>query len=116
MGLGQLEIRVLAGFAVTLDSQPITAFRSSKSRALLAYLATQPDRDHARATLAMLFWGDLPEQTARTNLRIELSNLKKLLSEHPALQISRQSVRFHSAFAATDVHELRQAVIKFFAL
>ncbi len=116
MGLDLLEIKLLGGFAVTLNHQPITAFRSAKNRALLAFLATQPDRRHARTMLAAFLWGDLPEQSAQTNLRVELSNLKKLLSAHPALEISRNDVCFHSALAATDVYEFSRTVERFFAL
>ena len=114
--LSSLEIRLLGGFAVRLNEQSVTAFRSAKSRALLAYLATQPDQDHVRTTLATLFWGDLPDVAAKTNLRIELSNLKKLLFAHPALEISHHSVRFHSALSTTDVTKFSQTLGRVFAL
>jgi DNA-binding SARP family transcriptional activator len=112
----QLYLQLLGGFAVAIDQQPVTKFRSAKSRALLAYLATQPDRDHARTTLATLLWGDLPEDAAKTNLRIELSNLNKLLADHPALVIERNTVRFQSAYAAVDVITFQQALTTFGAL
>lgn len=97
-----LQIRLLGGFAVRINDQPVTKFRSAKSRALLAYLAIQPDQDHVRTTLATLLWGDLPETAAKTNLRIELSHLKKLLHSAPVLEITRQSVRFNSRLATVD--------------
>lgn len=112
----KLAIQLLSSFAVTLDDQPITKFRSAKSRALLAYLATQPDVDHVRTTLATLFWGNLPEAAAKTNLRIELSNLNKLLEEHPALVIERNSVRFQRALATVDVVEFRETLNSILAL
>ena len=62
--MDQLQINLLGGFTVVLNQQPIAKFRSAKSRALLAYLAAQPNRDHARSTLATLLWGDLPESAA----------------------------------------------------
>ncbi len=97
--MATLSIRLLGGFAVTLDQRPVTDFRSAKTRALLAYLAAQPDLDHPRTRLATLFWGDLADTAASTNLRIELSNLKKVLDAHPALEISRNALRLHSAHA-----------------
>jgi DNA-binding SARP family transcriptional activator len=114
--MAQLYLQLLGGFAVALDQQPVTKFRSAKSRALLAYLATQPDRDHARTTLATLLWGDLPEDAAKTNLRIELSNLNKLLADHPALLIERNTVRFQRECAAVDVTNFQQMLTTFGAL
>ena len=111
-----LQINLLGGFSVVADHQPITKFRSAKSRALLAYLATQPDRDHARTTLATLLWGDLPDSAAMTNLRIELSNLNKVLASHSVLTIERNTVCFHSALATVDVVTFREAVTDFLAL
>ncbi len=111
-----LEIQLLGGFAVRLNEHSIRSFRSAKSRALLAYLAAQPDQAHSRATLATLLWGDLPDASAKTNLRIELSNLKKILADHPALDISRQSVCFVSALANIDVYAFQSAVTAFLAL
>lgn len=101
--MAQLQLNLLGGFTVMLDQQPVTKFRSAKARALLAYLAAQPEREHPRTTLATLFWGDLPESTAKTNLRIELSNLHKTLADHPALVIERNSVCFHPVAATVDL-------------
>ena len=111
-----LQIKLLGGFSVHLDDQPVTGFRSAKARALLAYLAAQPDQDHARTTLATLLWGNLPEAAAKTNLRIELSNLNKLLAAHPALEISRSHARLHSRLASLDVREFHAGVVAFLGL
>jgi DNA-binding SARP family transcriptional activator len=112
----QLEVQFLGGFSVQLNSQPLRSFRSAKTRGLLAYLAVQPDREHSRDSLAALLWGDSTDQAAKTNLRIEISNLKKILADHPALEISRASVCFHSALAALDVHRFQEVVAGFMAL
>jgi len=111
-----LQIKLFGGFTVTLEGQPVTKFRSDKVRALLAYLAVQPDRDHARTSLATLLWGDLPDSAAKTNLRIELSNLKKVLKNHPALEISRNSVRFHGTHATVDALLFAETITAFLAL
>lgn len=112
----KLQIRLLGGFSVTRDNQPVTGFRAAKTRALLAYVAAQPDLDHPRAKLATLLWGNLPDTAAGINLRNELSNLKKVLGAHPALEISRNSLRLHSAHATIDVHTWRTALAQFGAL
>ena len=108
--MAQLQINLLGGFTVMLDQQPVTKFRSAKSRALLAYLAAQPAREHPRTTLATLLWGDLPESAAKTNLRIELSNLHKTLADHPALVIERNSVCFHAGTATVDLLNFQQTL------
>ena len=111
-----LQIQLLGGFAVTLDGQPIRAFRTAKTRALLTYLVVEADRQQSRNKLATLLWGELPDSAAKTNLRIELSNLKSLLADHPALEISRNEVSFNRALATTDVHTFQQSVASFLAL
>ena len=109
----RLYIKLLGGFTVSLAGQPITGFRSAKARVLLAYLTAQPGREHARTTLATLLWGNLPESAAKTNLRIELSNLHKLLDNHPALEIERNTVCFQPAHATVDVLDFQTALTTF---
>ncbi len=48
-----------------------------KSWALLGYLACESERRHARTALAVLFWPQLPEVAAMTNLRQVLCNLNR---------------------------------------
>ncbi len=92
-----LSISLLGGFEVTLDGNPVTGFESNKVRALLAYLATETDRAHSREKLAALFWPDMPDQAARSNLRYALSNLRKTIGDlhapQPFLCISGQTIQ-----------------------
>ena len=111
-----LHIKLLGGFSVTLDDRPVTDFRSAKTRALLAYLAAQPDQDHLRPKLATIFWGEMSDTAASTYLRNELANLKKVLGAHPALEISRNALRLHSAHASIDVHSWRTGLVDYGAL
>lgn len=112
----RLNLSLLGGFTVTLDNQPLTQFRSAKSRGLLAFLAMQPDQDHSRAALATLLWGDLPETAAKTNLRVELSHLKKLLQTTDALAISRQTVRLDGTAVAVEAADLLHTIETFLSL
>ncbi len=113
--LPTLQINLLGSFSARLNDAALGGFRSAKARGLLAYLASQPDQPHARATLATLFWGDLPETAARANLRVELSGLRAALAEHPALLIERAAVRFDSRLANVDTVHFRQRVDIFLA-
>ncbi len=99
-----LLIRLLGPFEVTSDGEPATGFRSDKTRALLAYLCVEAQRPHRRERLAGLLWPDLPESSARANLRRELANLRQVLSPPaqgetatnitPPLDITRQTIQF----------------------
>lgn len=66
-----------------------------KGWALLGYLAVESNRMHSRASLAELFWPNLDETSALTNLRQVLSNLnrfcKPVLGEE-VLRIERTAV------------------------
>ena len=74
------QLHLLGTFQFVVDGEPVTAFRSDKVRALLAWLAIESDRSHQRQVLATLLWGNYPDRTALKNLRMSLSNLKKMLT------------------------------------
>ena len=99
--MARLTLAFLDTFQVTLDSQPITRFRSSKNRGLLVYLALQSDRPFPREVLATLFWPEESESNARNNLRQSLYQLRKVLGDlkspdQPYLLVTRQTVQFNA--------------------
>ncbi|HFD38890.1 MAG TPA: tetratricopeptide repeat protein [Anaerolineae bacterium] len=113
--MAHLAIRLLGPFQVTLDGEPVTHFESDKVRALLAYLVVEAERPHRRERLAGLLWPDLPEQAARTNLRVALANLRRVIGDRnaptPRLQITRQSIQFcPQEDTWSDVAALTQAL------
>ena len=95
-----LEIRLLGGFDVRRDEAALSGFESQKARALLAYLACQPEQPQDRAHLAALLWPGEEATTARQNLRQAAYNLRRsfgapaknkpeyLLSSHQILQLN----------------------------
>ena len=85
----QLDVRVLGGLQVAVNGRPLDGLGSAKGRALLAFLAVT-GAAHSRSSLAGLLWSDLPEDVARTNLRLVLTKLRRALPEH--LKVTRQSV------------------------
>ena len=76
----RLSIALLGRFEVTLDSQPVTGFRSDKVRLLLAYLVVEADLAHRRDSLAGLFWPGYAQSSALTSLRTALANLRQVLA------------------------------------
>ncbi len=94
-----LQINLFGSFRVSSGVQEITGFRSQKARALLAYLAVEAGHPSTRDKLAALFWAESSDQSARTNLRHVLSNLRTLFAhgdiEHGWLDVSRQHVTMH---------------------
>jgi DNA-binding SARP family transcriptional activator len=88
MGI-QLDVRVLGGLQLAVGGRPLDGLASAKGRALLVYLAVTAAAQ-SRSALAGLLWSDLPEETARTNLRLVLTKLRRALPQH--LHVTRQSV------------------------
>ncbi|HUW14798.1 MAG TPA: BTAD domain-containing putative transcriptional regulator, partial [Anaerolineae bacterium] len=119
--MSRLVIHLLGPFRVSLDGEPVTGLESDKVRALLAYLAVEADQPHRREKLVGLLWPEQPEQAARANLRRALANLRKAISDRPAiadgpasppyLRVTRQTVQFNSGSdASVDVTAFRAAL------
>ena len=99
--MARLELSFFGTFSASLDGQPITGFESGKVRALLAYLAMQPERAHTRGALTALLWPEQAEDSARANLRQALANLRRAIGDPgapaPFLLISREAIQFNPA-------------------
>lgn len=103
--MARLRLTLLGGFRAELAGRPVTAFESDQMRALLAYLAVEANRPHARGALAGLLWPDQPEERARTNLRHVLYELRRALGdgadgdrgESGFFLSTRQSIQFNPA-------------------
>ncbi|WP_096778840.1 BTAD domain-containing putative transcriptional regulator [Zobellella denitrificans] len=77
--------------------------RYRKALGLLGFLASERDKPHSRDYLAALFWPELDESAARSNLRQVLSNLNQTLggADRPSpLQSCRHSIGFRSELVA----------------
>ena len=81
---------VLGGLTIKNDRDIIISLSSRKAEALLIYLIFSEKASCEREELATLFWEDMPEQQALTNLRVTLSNIKKELGD--ILDVSRRKV------------------------
>jgi DNA-binding SARP family transcriptional activator/predicted ATPase len=87
----QLLLHLLGKPQSIVEGAPTHRFAYNKSLALLSYLAVT-GRAHSRETLAGLLWGDLPEESARSNLRKILAELRQTVPDHVLL--TRQTVAF----------------------
>jgi DNA-binding SARP family transcriptional activator/predicted ATPase len=85
---------LLGGLSLTWGGEPVGRFISSKSPALLCYLA-YTGQPHTRAALTGLLWGDSPEAQAKASLRQVLSDLRSRLG--PYLLIEGNTVAFNCA-------------------
>lgn len=105
----RLVLHCLGAFNATVDTVPLTAFSTDKVRALLIYLALETTQPHRRELLASLFWPEMSQVTALTNLRLALHRLRQTLDEavpgaSTTLLIStRQTLQLNAAFVTVDV-------------
>ena len=110
-----LSLILMGPFEALLDGQAITAFQSTKVRALLAFLAVEMARPHPRETLAGLLWPNVPESCAHHSLNQALSNLRCAIRDHettpPFLIVASQSLQFNrNSDHWVDVAELGRLV------
>jgi DNA-binding SARP family transcriptional activator len=102
-----LQVRLLGPFQVARSGRVITEFQTTKTRALLVYLAVEADRPHQREALAEMLWPDRPEGAARANLRHVLTNLRNVIgdraqpdgceAEPSFLLTTRETIQFNTA-------------------
>ena len=85
---------MLGAAELAVDGRPLLGLASAKATALLVYLAVTGTA-HSRSALAGLLWSDLPEATARANLRLALTKLRRALPAQ--LLVTRQTVALDPA-------------------
>lgn len=113
--MAQIRFRFLGTFEIGIDATPVTSFHSDKARALLAYLALEP-QEHSRQELAAFLWPEIGEQHARANLRNTLHRLRQTLdtaapgAAGQLLAVSRRTVQFNSDCAWVDVHRFQRLI------
>ncbi|MBV7329780.1 tetratricopeptide repeat protein [Chloroflexi bacterium TSY] len=104
----ELKLALLGFPQVRLGEDVQLHFSTNKTRALLFYLAVTGE-PHTRDGLAALFWRDMPDQQAKSNLRAALPNLRKTAGDY--LLITRESVAFnHESAYWLDVEHFRAAM------
>jgi WD40 repeat protein/DNA-binding SARP family transcriptional activator len=105
----RLTLELLGPARITADGR-LLDLRVRKELALLAFLAVEQQR-HRRETVLGLLWPDMPEETARNNLRGVLAGLRRALgaAADAVLLADRQYVQFAPAGDHTlDVSAFRR--------
>ncbi|MCW0214793.1 MAG: AAA family ATPase [Pseudonocardia sp.] len=84
------------------------AARSSRTIALIAFLAAHGDAPQTRQRIAATFWPDSSDEQALTNLRRELHNLRGVLGDEPALVVTSRDLAWRdSPTCVVDVRAFR---------
>ena len=83
-----LHVTLLGEQAITDDGTGRVRVRSSRTLALIAFLALHAGSPQARQHIAGLFWPDSTDAQALTNLRRELHNLRHVLADQPSLVVT----------------------------
>lgn len=108
----ELQIVCLGELKVTAASTPLPLFQADKIRALLPYLALEP-QVHQRAELAQFLWPGYRDESARNSLRQALHQLRQTLAAEtdsvPWLLLTRQTVQINpDAPISVDVLTFRR--------
>jgi WD40 repeat protein/DNA-binding SARP family transcriptional activator/tRNA A-37 threonylcarbamoyl transferase component Bud32 len=82
--MSDLLLQLFGAVSVKLDGRPFKKFRTTKTQALLLYLAVEPPVAHQREALMALLWPDMPLESAQTNLRQIIYQLRKAIPETAA--------------------------------
>ena len=80
-----LKLTLFAGFHLEDCDGNALSGNSRKSKALLAWLALNPDHEHPREKLAGILWPDSDEVQARHSLRQALADLRKIIPPNSVL-------------------------------
>ena len=110
-----LHVSLLGAQSITEDATGAVRTRSSRTVALVAYLALHAGSPQTRQRIAGLFWPDSSDGQALTNLRRELHHLRRTLGDEPCLEVTAKDLCWHdTATTRVDVRTFeveRQAAL-----
>ena len=123
--MSDLSLQLFGPVSVELDGRPFNNFRTTKIQALLIYLAVEPPIAQPREALMDLLWPAMPLESAQTNLRQIVYQLRKAIPEIdargangtiPLILSERQTVQLNPEAAVTaDVtafSDLRETIVR----
>src|SRR4051812_42032454 len=87
-----LRVGLLGSLALEADGHALAVPAGRPARELLAWLALHPGT-HSRLDVAMRFWPDVPEASARGSLRTALHELRRALGDSAShLTVDRERI------------------------
>ena len=87
-----LHVSLLGDETITDDRTGSVRTRSSRTVALVAFLAAHAGSPQLRQHIAGLFWPDSTDAQALTNLRRELHGLRQVLGDEPSLVVTSRDL------------------------
>jgi len=88
-----VRLTLFGAFQLTIAEQPAQKFRTTKSRALLAYLALAHGQPVLRSALTEFLWPDYLSNSARASLRQVIADLRKIFADVGLLQADYHNVQ-----------------------
>ena len=96
-----MKLKLFGGFSLICEQNEVAALALRRAQALVAYLATKPDRRESREVLADLLWPDRFKEQAQASLRQALFEIRKV---DPELVVStRNDVMLGTAIDDCDL-------------
>ena len=114
----QANLSLFGNFTLAVNGIVVPPFPTDKIRALLAYLALEPERPHRREHLAGLFWPEVSQAIALKNLRQSLYRLRQTLDRVDAgasdaiLHITQQTVELDADAVVVDVRQFQTELVE----
>jgi DNA-binding SARP family transcriptional activator len=106
-----LELNLFSGFQLLNQRGETLSGMSRKAKALLAWLALNPNQEYPREKLAGILWPDSSEAQARHSLRQALSSLRKILpADSSFLQATKDWIMLDSNQIQLDVQRFDKAL------
>ena len=110
-----VRIEMIGGLRAVLPGRELTRFRTKKTAALLAYLASSRQPSHWRDELTNLLWPEADPDRAKSSLSQAVSSLRHQL-EPPGtpygsvLTADRETVGINPEAFSSDVGDFREAL------
>ena len=104
-----LHVCVLGEQSVTDERTASVRIRSSRTVALIGFLAAHAGSPQTRQRIAGLFWPESGDGQALTNLRRELHSLRQLLGDEPSLVVTPRDLCWRdSPTCRVDLRRFRE--------
>jgi DNA-binding SARP family transcriptional activator len=107
-----LQVKLLGEFSITYGDRPVASISSARSQALLAYLILHRQVPQSRQRLAFHLWESSTDAQARSNLRKELTYLRRALpNPEQFLLVESKTLQWSpTAPCSLDILEFEDAV------